>query len=89
MRTAKATAAEAAFIQDADEVDDHVLAAKVFAQLGFVVDVAVLQGESGQYEQVLVPFTVAGKNGDPVPIPDQARHQARAQEPGAAKNAYG
>ena len=42
------------------------------AELSFVVDVAVLQGEPGQHQQVLVQLAVARENGDAVTVLDQA-----------------
>ena len=41
VRAAKAGAAKSALVEDADQVDHDVLAAKLLAQLRFIVDVAI------------------------------------------------
>ena len=89
MRAAKASAAETALVEDADEIDDDVLATKALAELRLLVDVAVLQCEAGQHQQVLVLLAVARQHRDLVAVLDQAGDQPRAEKSGAAENADG
>src|SRR5580704_17767661 len=86
MGAAEAGAAEAALVENADEIDDDVLAAESLAQLRFLVNIAVLQCEAGQHQQVLVQLAVPRQHGDLMAVLDQARDQPRAQESGAAEN---
>ncbi len=83
----EAVAAEAALVQDADEIDHHFLAAKPLGELRLVVDVAILQRQAGQHQQVLVEFAVARQHCDAVAGVDQPRDEARADETGAPKDA--
>src|ERR1700721_1923970 len=86
MRAAETGAAEAALVEDADEIDDDVLAAESLAQLRFLIHIAVLQREPGQHQQVLVQLTVARQHGDLMAVLDQAGNQPRAQESGTPEN---
>ena len=78
MGATKAPAAETALIEDTDEIDDDVLAAKALAELRLLVDVAVLERQAGQHQQVLVLLAVARQHRDLVAVLDQAGDQARA-----------
>ena len=53
MGAAKAAAAEAALIEDADQIDHDVLAAEALAQLRFLVHIAILEGEPGSTSKCL------------------------------------
>src|SRR5271170_6990570 len=89
MRAAKAVTAEAAFIEDADQIDHDILAPKALAQLRFLVDIAVLERQSWEYQQVFVLFPITGQHGDAMAVLDQPSDQPGPQEPGAAENAKG
>jgi hypothetical protein len=82
-------AERAAFVEDADEVDDHVLAAEALAQLRLFVHIAVFQSQSGQHQQVLVLLPISRQHRDPMTVLDQSGDQTSPQEPGAAENGYG
>jgi hypothetical protein len=84
---AKAAAAKSAFVEDAHEIDDDVLAAKVFAELRLVVHVAIFQRKTGQHQQMLVLLAIARQGRDAVTVFNQARKQARSEESGAAEYA--
>ncbi len=86
MGTAEAGAAESAFIEDAHQIDHHILAAKALAQLRFLIHIAVLEVEPRQHQQMLVLFAVSRQNRDLMTVLDQTRDQPGAQETGAAEN---
>src|ERR1700679_1585469 len=86
MGAAEAGAAEAALVEDADEIDDDVLAAESLAQLRLLIHIAVLQCEPGQHQQVLMLLTIPRQHGDLMAVLDQAGNEPRAQEYGTAEN---
>ena len=59
MRASEPRAAESALIEDADEIDHDIFAAEALAQLRGRVHLAVLQGQAGQHQEMLVLFPVA------------------------------
>ena len=87
VRATETAAAESALVEDADQVDHGVLAAKPLAELRFLVDVAVLQREPGQDQKVLVKLAVARQHRDPMIVLDQAGDQAGTEKARAAEDA--
>ena len=69
--------------------DDGILAPQALAELRLLVDVAVLESEPGQHEQVLVLLAIARQHRNRMPVLDQAGDQAGTEESGAAENADG
>ena len=53
MRAPKARAAEPALVENADEIDDHILAAKALLELRLVVNVAILHTSPGSTSKCL------------------------------------
>ena len=89
MRAPKAGAAEPALVQDPDQIDDHILAAQTLRELCLVVNVAVLQHEARQHQQVLVQLPVPGQRRDPMIVLEQTSGEPRPEKAGAAENADG
>ena len=87
VRAAKTAATESALVQDADQIDDHVLATEALGQFGRVIHVAILERETGQHQHVLVLFAVARQHGDAMAILDQPADQPGSQEAAAAEHA--
>jgi hypothetical protein len=86
---AKAVAAKAALVEDADEVDHDVLSAKLLAQLRFIVDIAIVQGEARQHQQMLVLLAISRQHRDLVAVLDQPGNKTRSQKAGATEDANG
>ena len=87
MRAVEAGAAATRFVQDADQVDDHVAAAESLAQHGRVVYVGIVQLGAGQHQQVAVAVAVAGQDPHTVAVADQPADERRTDEAGAAEDA--
>ena len=87
MGAAKAAAAEAALVEDTHEIDHDILAAEALAELRLLVYIAVVEGEAGQHQQMLVQLPVARQHGDPMAVLDQAGDQPCTQETSAAEYA--